>query len=139
MFFGKYSQTLDEKNRLRIPKEFRNKLGNEIVIGRGLYGCLFIYPSETFDKLYDELYEIDTFDAKKQQAMTTFLSSYYAPEIDSQGRIIIPKDLKARANITKNVVTRGGRNRIEVWDEETLRKAEEEVEPDIIEILSKKD
>ena len=74
MFFGKHSQTLDEKNRLRIPKEFRNKLGNEIVIGRGLYGCLFIYSAETFERLFGELYEIDTFDAEKEQAMTTFLS-----------------------------------------------------------------
>ena len=138
MFFGRYSQTLDEKNRLRIPKEFRNKLGNDIVIGRGIYGCLFIYPSETFEKLFGELYSIDTFDVEKEQAMTTFLSSYYAPEIDSQGRIIIPKDLKALANIKKNVVTRGGRYRIEVWDEEALKKVEEKVEPQIIDILARK-
>ena len=44
MFMGEYNHTIDAKGRLIIPSRFRELLGEEFVLTRGLDGCLSIYP-----------------------------------------------------------------------------------------------
>ena len=55
MFTGEYRHSIDEKNRLIVPKNFRDDLGMKIVITRGLDGCLFGYNIETWNKLLEKL------------------------------------------------------------------------------------
>ena len=43
MFMGEYSHTIDAKGRLIIPSKFREELGDEFVLTKGLDGCLSIY------------------------------------------------------------------------------------------------
>ena len=43
MFMGEYNHTIDTKNRLIIPSKFREALGDEFVVTKGLDGCLFVY------------------------------------------------------------------------------------------------
>ena len=43
MFMGEYSHTIDAKGRLIIPSKFREQLGEEFVLTKGLDGCLSIY------------------------------------------------------------------------------------------------
>ena len=43
MFMGEYSHTVDAKGRLIIPSKFREELGENFVVTRGMDGCLFIY------------------------------------------------------------------------------------------------
>ena len=44
MFMGEYSHSIDAKGRLIIPSRFREELGEEFVLTKGLDGCLSIYP-----------------------------------------------------------------------------------------------
>ena len=46
MFMGEYSHSIDAKGRLIIPSKFREGLGEEFVVTKGLDGCLSIYPME---------------------------------------------------------------------------------------------
>ena len=138
MFFGRHSHTIDDKNRVRIPKEYRNQLGANILIGQGVNKCLYIYSAEVFEKKNAQFYGVDPFDVKKQYAMGEFISSYSNPEIDSQGRIILPKDLKNYAGITKNIVTRGVLDRIEIWSEEELAKKDASAGSEFVEMLADK-
>ena len=48
MFMGEYHHNIDDKNRLIIPSKFREELGNEFVITRGLDGCLFVYSMDEY-------------------------------------------------------------------------------------------
>ena len=43
MFKGEYSHTIDGKGRLIVPSKFREQLGDEFVVTKGLDGCLFVY------------------------------------------------------------------------------------------------
>ena len=43
MLIGEYHHNLDEKGRLIIPSKFREDIGNEFIVTRGLDGCLFVY------------------------------------------------------------------------------------------------
>ena len=51
MFMGEYSHTIDAKGRLIIPSKFREELGDEFVLTKGLDGCLSIYPMERVESL----------------------------------------------------------------------------------------
>ena len=46
MFMGEYSHSIDTKGRLIIPSKFRELLGEEFVLTKGLDGCLSIYPMD---------------------------------------------------------------------------------------------
>ena len=41
MFMGEYNHTIDAKGRLIVPSKFREALGDEFVVTKGLDGCLF--------------------------------------------------------------------------------------------------
>ena len=43
MFMGEYNHTVDAKGRLIVPSKFREQLGDEFVITKGLDNCLFVY------------------------------------------------------------------------------------------------
>ena len=42
MFMGQYEHTIDTKGRTIIPAKYREDLGDEFVVTRGLDGCLFL-------------------------------------------------------------------------------------------------
>ena len=51
MFMGEYNHTVDTKGRVIVPSRFREQLGEEFVVTKGLDGCLFVYSSEEWQKL----------------------------------------------------------------------------------------
>ena len=46
MFMGEYNHTVDPKGRLIVPAKYREQLGDEFVLKKGLDGCLFVSTSE---------------------------------------------------------------------------------------------
>ena len=55
MFMGEYNHTVDEKGRLIIPAKYREELGNEFVVTKGLDGCLFAYGLSEWQVLEEKL------------------------------------------------------------------------------------
>ena len=53
MFMGEYNHTVDPKGRLIVPSKFREQLGSEFVVTKGLDGCLFVYPAEEWHNIED--------------------------------------------------------------------------------------
>ena len=58
MFMGEYSHTIDAKGRLIVPSKFRELLGNEFVVTKGLDGCLFVYPSQEWNSIEEKFRNI---------------------------------------------------------------------------------
>ena len=48
MFMGRYNHTIDPKGRLSIPSRYREVLGDEFVVSKGMDGCLFVYTNEAW-------------------------------------------------------------------------------------------
>ena len=115
MLIGEYHHNLDEKGRLIVPSKFRDEIGKEFIITRGLDGCLFIYSLGQWDKIVSKL---QTLPFTKKDARTFnrfFLSSATVCEFDKQGRINIPSTLINYANIQKECTIIGVNDRLEVW------------------------
>ena len=118
MFMGEYSHNIDAKNRLIMPAKFREQLGEHFVVTKGLDGCLFVYPMSEWKTIEEKFREIPltTKDARKFSRF--FFAGAAECDIDKQGRVLIPGNLKEYAGIDKEVVSVGVLNRIEIWSKE---------------------
>ena len=115
---GDYSHTIDTKGRVIVPAKFREKLGEESVVTKGLDGCLFVYPREEWIKFEEKLNTLPL-NRKDARKITRFFFAGAADcEIDKQGRALIPKVLREFAGLEKDVVMVGVMNRIEIWSKD---------------------
>jgi len=118
MFMGEYNHTIDAKGRLIVPSKFREQLGEEFVITKGLDGCLFVYSNEEWKKI-EESFRDKPLTSKDARKFTRFFfAGACSCEVDKQGRILIPSNLREYAGIEKDVVSVGVLSRVEIWSKE---------------------
>ena len=60
MLTGEFNHSIDAKGRLIIPSKFREILGEDFVITKGLDGCLFLYPANEWKIFEEKLYLIQS-------------------------------------------------------------------------------
>ena len=60
MLMGEYNHTIDAKGRLIVPAKFREVLGDEFVVTKGLDNCLFVYPNDEWQKFEEIIIAIWT-------------------------------------------------------------------------------
>ncbi len=118
MFMGEYQHSIDEKGRMIIPAKFREELGDTFVITRGLDHCLFVYPTEEW-KILEQKLKALPFTRSDARAFTRFFfSGAVESELDKQGRVNIPPNLRKHGNLEKECVVIGVSNRVEIWSRE---------------------
>ena len=118
MFMSEYNHTLDTKGRLIIPAKFRETLGEEFVISKGMDGCLFVYAGDDWNAFEQKLTSLPLINKEARQFARFFLAGAATVEVDKQGRILIPSVLREFADITKDAVLVGVGSRIEIWSRE---------------------
>ena len=127
MFRGFSKISVDSKGRLAIPSRYRalvlDQAQNNLVITLNpLDRSLWLYPLPEWELIEDKLSALSDFD--KQSRRTKQMMRGYANDcqLDSQGRILIPKELRNHAALTKQVVILGQGNKFEIWDEKSWQK-----------------
>ena len=116
MFMGEYNHTVDAKGRLIVPSKFREQLGEEFVVTKGLDGCLFVYDNEEWKALEEKLKSLPLTNTNARKFNRFFLAGASSCEVDKQGRILLPAVLREFAGLEKEVVSVGVLKRIEIWD-----------------------
>ena len=123
MFMGEFNHNIDAKGRLIIPSRFREELGENSVLTRGMDGCLFIYPQEAW-KAFEEKLASLPLTSKDARTFTRFFVSGATPcELDRQGRILEPSTLREYAGLEKDVILAGNLDRIEIWSKSRWEKS----------------
>lgn len=115
MFMGKYNHTIDPKGRLSIPSKYREILGDEFVVSKGMDGCLFVYANEEWKAFESKLASLPLINQEARQFARFFLSGAQYVTVDKQGRILMPTDLREFAGLEKDVVLAGVGSKIEIW------------------------
>lgn len=123
MFMGEYNHTVDAKGRLIVPSKFREQLGDEFVVTKGLDGCLFVYENTEWKILEEKLKNLPLTNANARKITRFFLAGASQCEVDKQGRILLPAVLREFAEIEKEAVMVGVGNRIEIWSRESWTSA----------------
>lgn len=118
MLMGEYHHNIDDKGRLILPSKFREDLGEEFVVTRGLDECLFVYPKQEWQKITDKLKSLPFTKKDARSFMRFFLSGATATVFDKQGRINITSLLISYAGLNKECVVIGVGDRLEIWAKE---------------------
>ena len=128
MFMGRYNHTIDPKGRLSIPSRYREVLGDEFVVSRGMDGCLFVYGIDDWKVFESKLASLPLINAEARQFARFFLSGAQYVSVDKQGRILLPQDLREFAHLDRDVVLAGMGGRIEIWSLEKWNENSEQVD-----------
>ncbi len=118
MFMSMYNHTVDAKGRLIIPSKFRETLGEEFVVSKGMDGCLFVYANDDWKAFEQKLTSLPLINKEARQFARFFLAGAAQVEVDKQGRILLPAHLREFAGLDKDVVLVGVGSRIEIWSQE---------------------
>jgi len=122
VFRGFNKNSIDSKGRLAIPSRYRDLIAvqaenNLVITLNPLDRSLWLYPQPEWDVIEDKLATLSDFE--KQSRRTKQMMRGYASDcqLDSQGRILIPKELRAYAELNKQAVILGQGNKFEIWNE----------------------
>lgn len=115
MFLGEYAHTIDEKGRLTLPARWREQLGVRVVITRGMEPCLFVFPAAKFETFLNEIATVGLTAADARGLSRFFSSKATDDELDKQGRVSLPLNLREFANLNGEVMVVGAFDHIELW------------------------
>jgi MraZ protein len=103
-----------------LPAKIKNALpegsGDEIVVRRGFEPCLVLYPMLEYKKIFSKIAALNEFNAEYRNLQRNFFRGNAIVELDSAGRILIPKNMMAFAGLEKESIVVGMGNRVEIWD-----------------------
>ena len=123
MFMGEYSHNIDAKGRMIVPSKFREQLGDEFVVTKGLDGCLFVYPNEEWQNIEEKFRNVPLTSKDARKFSRFFFAGATTCEVDKQGRILLPAVLREFAGIEKDAVLVGVGSRIEIWSKDAWTAA----------------
>lgn len=115
-FVGEYRHSIDSKGRLIIPAKYRQNFRGTMYLCKGFEPCLLVLTPEELEKIEAKVRE-DSLTNKSVRAFSrAFFSGMVDVEFDSQGRILIPANLREYAGITGDAVVAGTGFYLEIWD-----------------------
>ena len=122
MFTGEYNHSIDAKGRVIVPSKFREQLGEEFVVTKGLDGCLFVYPKTEWEGIEEKFRGLPS-NAETRRLMRFFFAGAATCEVDKQGRILIPPNLREHADLQKDIVSAGVLNRVEIGNKDRWQES----------------
>ncbi len=85
--------------------------------------CLELYPMTEWNILMEKVNKLNRFKKKNNDFIRRFTAGVKVVEVDGTGRLLIPKDLMAFSDITKDIVVSSAINIIEIWDKDKYERA----------------
>ena len=136
MLLGEYNHSVDVKGRVSVPSKLRQDLGEVFIVTKGLDNCLFAYSKNEWANFETKLKTLPLTNVNARNFVRFFFSGATECEIDKQGRINIPQNLRDYAKISKDVTIVGVGTRAEIWNREEWTKYNSEDNLDLNEIAS---
>ncbi len=125
---GTYECKADAKGRLMMPSAIRKQLQpilqDGFVLKRSVFqSCLELYPMSEWNELMQKVNKLNRFRKKNNDFVRRFTAGVKIVELDSAGRLLVPKDLAVFSGISKNIVVASVGEIIEIWDKDKYEKA----------------
>lgn len=122
---GTETANVDDKGRILVSKKKRERLGESfaLVLGKG---CLIMYPEPVWNQLLSEIFSVPTMNPAREQYTRLVLGVAEDDlKFDGQGRMVIPKEMRAQAKLNDKVLLIGCGDRVEIWAESEWEKFQE--------------
>ena len=123
-FKGQAENSIDDKGRVALPAKMRRALSPEaketFVATRGLERCVFLYPLDVWERVEDQIGNLNTFQRETRDFTRNILRWAEETTLDGQGRISLTKTLLDFAGLGvgngAKALFIGALDHIEVWD-----------------------
>jgi MraZ protein len=127
-FLGNIDAKTDVKGRVFIPASFRKILqtsGNTcLILKKDIFqDCLILYPETVWNDELEKLRErLSIWNEEQQNIFRQFIRDVEMLEIDSNGRVLIPKRYLQMAGIISDIRFMGMFDKIEIWSKDNSEK-----------------
>ena len=123
MFKGIHNINLDGKGRLTIPTKYRNTIsdqsnGNMVVTIDSEEKCLLLYPATIFSSIEKKINDLPSFTKNHRRIQRLIIGHAEDLELDSSGRILLPKPLRLVAEMSKKITLIGQGQKFEIWSDD---------------------
>ena len=130
MFRGPAKVTLDAKGRLAIPSRHRERIVTRadgmLVATVDRDYCLLIYPLPEWEEIERKLVRLPSLNKVARKLQRLMLGYATELEMDNQGRILLPRELREFAGLERQAMLIGQGNRFELWDEQRWTERRDE-------------
>ncbi len=117
MFLGEYQPNMTEGGRIALPSRLRDQFtGNTVILARGFEPCVFVFDVEDWQAEAGRLVDKPITDPETRQLRRYLFGNATEANIDDQGRVVIPPNLREFANLNGKTAVIGAGNHVEIWD-----------------------
>lgn len=125
---GEHHYQMDPKGRISLPADYRDELRAGVYITLGMDGCLWAFPEEEWSRQRRDVESWPLSTPGNRAYARVFFGNAERVELDGQGRLVVPRRLREKARLERDVVVMGVGKRLEIWPQEALGRAQEDVE-----------
>jgi MraZ protein len=123
VFSGNHAINMDAKGRMAIPTRVREGLmelcaGRLVVTAHTEDRCLLVFPEPKWREILPKIQNLPTMSKAARRVQRLLIGYACSPEMDGNGRILVPPTLRSYANLDKKLMLTGLGDKLELWSEE---------------------
>ncbi len=129
VFTGQHERTIDNKNRIQLPSQFRAAIdpkrdGESLYLTLGEHrGTLSIFTERGFEELASRIETEFMTGPESRRFELQFYALASRVDLDKQGRFVVPDRLVKKARVGQDVFLVGQKHRIDIWNRDDLERA----------------
>ena len=125
---GEHHYQMDPKGRISLPGKFRDAFKAGVHLTLGQEGCLYAFPDDEWDREKDRVQERALSNPTSRGYTRVFFGNAEHVDLDGQGRLVVPRRLREKVALGRDVAVVGVSDRLEIWPEEAWARYAAEAE-----------
>jgi MraZ protein len=115
---GEHHYQMDPKGRISLPAKFREAFKAGVHLTLGQEGCLYAFGPEEWQREKDRIEARALADPQTRGYNRVFFGNAEHVDLDAQGRLVVPRRLREKVRLGRDVAVIGVSDRLEIWSEE---------------------
>jgi MraZ protein len=125
---GEHHYQMDPKGRISLPGKFREAFKAGVHLTLGQEGCLYAFPPEEWAREKARIEARALADPETRGYNRVFFGNAEHVDLDGQGRLVVPRRLREKVRLSRDVAVVGVADRLEIWPEEEWSRYAESLE-----------
>ena len=113
---GEHRYQMDPKGRISLPSKFRESLRAGVHLTLGQEGCIYVFAPDEWSKEKQRVEERALANQSNRGYTRVFFGNAEHVDLDTQGRLVIPRRLREKVGLRREVAVIGVSDRLEIWD-----------------------
>ena len=139
-FRGLNEHSLDSKDRITVPAQYRASFADGIVLMQGVERCVEVWPARAAEEMEaTTLGRLNPMSRDARRIQRRFFAHSESVDLDSAGRVRLSRQLIEYAGLDGRCIVSGMGSRLEIWSPEAWGAEDDENEqltPELTERLA---